>query len=50
MFGDMGTAIPIGFENAADIAKDVKKSNLDAVVHVGDLCYAGTRMHTAITN
>ena len=40
--GDMGTVIPAGFLVAKQITEDHQITPFSAVVHVGDISYAGT--------
>lgn len=40
--GDMGTVIPAGYRVANQIAEDHKVTPFSAVIHVGDISYAGT--------
>ncbi len=42
VMGDMGTVIPAGFLVAKQIREDHQVTPLSAVVHVGDISYAGT--------
>lgn len=43
MFGDMGTAIPLGFAVTNQMAKDAQSTPIDLYVHVGDVAYASTK-------
>jgi len=43
IYGDMGTFMPLGFRVTNQMIQDVEASQpFDAIVHVGDIAYAGT--------
>jgi len=45
MFGDMGTAIPAGFEVCEQMEEAHQTLPFNLLVHVGDIAYASTQVH-----
>lgn len=48
VMGDMGTVIPAGFLVAKQITEDHKVTPFTAVIHAGDISYAGTGGHDEV--